>query len=110
MAAEGKTPLLTNVFVEPCPLTHPRMSAVRSDNPARTDQVRPQPYAIRMEPGDDILPHQIDSSYSGPFDHAAVQLGSPYAEPVPDWEAGVHFHSRTEKADAAERIGIFRWD
>ena len=25
--------------------------------------------------------------------YEAVQLGSPYAEPVPDWEAGVHFHS-----------------
>jgi hypothetical protein len=63
-----------------------------------------------MKTSHDCLPKQIDSSRDGPLDHEAVQLGSAYSHPVADGKVGVHFHSRAEKADAAERIGIFRWN
>ncbi len=86
------------------------MSPVRTDNPARANQIFPQPHTVRMQPGDNGLPKEMDSNRSCPVDHKAMQFRPAYAEAVPGGKTGVHLHSRTEKADTAERIGLFRRD
>ena len=61
-----------------------------------------------MQSGDNSLPEQMDSSRSGPVDHKAMQFRPAYAQAVPGGKTGVDLHSGTEKADTAERIGLFR--
>ena len=110
VAAEREALLVMNVFVKPGPLAHSGMRAVRADNPERAHQVCPQPYTIRMQSGHNSLPEEMDSSRSGPVDHKAMQFRPAYAQAVPGGKTGVDLHSGTEKADTAERIGLFRWN
>ncbi len=107
VATEGVTLLAASVLVETRPLAHPGMHSIRSDNPARTHQAFSQPYTIGMEPGDNGLPKQVDPRSCGSLDHQAMQPGSAYADALPDRKTGLHFHARTDKTDATERVGIF---